>query len=883
MVGKKLGHYEILEKVGVGGMGEVYRATDSRLDRTVAVKVLPPQFSQDPARRQRFLREAKTISNLQHPNICTMHDLGSHDEVDYIVMEFIEGETLAERLQQGPLPLADVLRYGAEIAQALDRAHRSGVVHRDLKPGNVMITKSGVKLLDFGLAKIGEGTGGAAVAVTQAVTEPHGIGPASGPLTAEGTILGTFHYMAPEQLEGGEADARSDLFALGSVLYEMATGRKAFEGKSQASLIAAILEREPTPLSSVAPMTPPALDHIVRKCMAKDPEDRWQSAADVSGQLSWIAESSSQAGVPAVVSSRRRVRARLAWSIAALATVGMLAMALLWWTGRPTPAPAVRFQIPVPEEIGFARSLRISPDGRTLAIGARNQDSDQIWLRHLNDLAPRVLAGTEGSDLPIWSPDARHIAFFSDRKLRKVSVAGGPAQTLCDAPSGDAGDWSSEGVILFDGSYAEAVSRVSAAGGIPVAAVPLDSVEASQTFGWPALLPDERFFLFIEISSDVFQLFWGDLKTGEKQRIGPVGSRAIYAEPGYVLYVTEHTLVAHPFDAGKREFCGEPIPLAEGLHVNNFGDAHFSVSRNGVLVYRSSGADQESLIWVDRGGTVIEQFGDPVSYEAVSVAGDGRIVTERSSGGSNNVDLWIMDPARGTTSRLTFDPQIDVGPVWSPDGRDVYYTAQEETGGWDIRRRSASGVGDAQTIAHFDLFTRVEDVTNDGGHLILGGFRGDRGMDILLLDQEGGAEAQPFIATPFLEVQGRLSPDGRWLAYASNETGRAEVYIRSFPGGESKWQVSTTGGQNAEWRPDGRELFFINADRELMGASVESSGALSIGTPEVLFPIGWAEAGTREYSVSPDGERFLFIRDLVESDPTPFTVVMNWTSELPAR
>ena len=884
MIGKILDHYEILEKVGVGGMGEVYRARDVRLDRTVAVKILPPQFSKDLERRARFEREAKTISSLQHPNICTLHDLGRHEEVDYLVMEFIEGETLADRLKQGPLPPGETLRCGAEIAQALDRAHRSGIVHRDLKPGNIMLTKAGVKLLDFGLAKFGEGMGQAGAAVTQAVTEPKRMGSPgsapSGPLTAEGTILGTFQYMAPEQLEGGEADTRSDIFALGSVLYEMATGRRAFEGRSQASLIAAILEREPAPLSAVVPMTPPALDHIVRKCLEKDPDDRWQSASDVSGQLRWVAESSSAAGIPAVVATRRRARSRLAWIVAAAASLGLVGMAFLWWTGRPSTPPVVRFHVAVPEGVEFVRSANVSPDGRKLAIGTRGSSEDRIWMRSLDDLTARPVPGTEGGDLGIWSSDSRHVAFFSNGKLRKVSVAGGPAQTVCDAPSGDAGTWSAQGVILFDGSFNDGIARVAAGGGTPAAAVAMDSTVAGRTFGWPTFLPDQRHFLFIEIDSEEYSLYWGDLQTGEKGRIAAIGSRVAYVEPGYLLHVTEETLVAQPFDAKRLEFTGEPIPLAEDIRVNNWGDATFSASRNGVLVYRPLGEDEEHLIWVDREGRVEEALGDPASYDGLSVAPDGRIVVERTSVSANNVDLWVLDPQRGTASRLTFDPQVDIDPIWTPDARHVIYSAQDEDGGWEIRRRTASGVGDAEALVHFDSFATIDDVTADGKTLILIAFRGETRQDILRFDLDGSSEPQPFLATPFGEGDADLSPDDRWIAYVSDESGRSEIYVRSFPDGESKWQVSTEGGDQPTWRADGKELFYISDDRRLLSVSVDGRDGLAIGTPQELFKLTWARAGGSEYEPAPDGQRFLFLRDLVETDPTPFTVVLNWTSEL---
>jgi Tol biopolymer transport system component len=885
LIGKTLDHYEILEQIGAGGMGEVYRARDTRLDRIVAVKVLPPQFSQDSERRQRFDREAKTISSLQHPNICTLHDLGSHDGVDYLVMEFIDGETLSDRLKLGPLPPADVLHYGAQIAQALDRAHRSNIVHRDLKPGNVMLTKAGVKLLDFGLAKMGETANSAGVAVTQAVTERNPIGTpgsASGPLTAEGTILGTFQYMAPEQLEGAEADRRSDIFALGSVLYEMATGRKAFEGKSQASLIAAILEREPTPLTSITPMTPPALDHIIRKCLAKDPDDRWQSASDVAGQLQWIGESSSQAGVPAVVSSRRRVKSRLAWAVAAVAGAAALALAALLVLDRPEPPRVARFEVSVPEGVTFVRSVALSPDGTRMAIGSRGTEGDQIWLRPLDDLFARPLPGTEGADFPVWSPDGTQIAFFARGKLRRVPVAGGPSQAVCDAPQGDAGSWSQNDVILFDGSFNDAIARVSAGGGNPEAAVGLDSTQVGNTYGWPEFLPDGRHYLFVEILTGEFQLFWGDIETGKMGVIGPIESRVQYVEPGYLLHVTDETLVAQPFDADRREFTGPPVPLAEDLRVNNWGDATFSASGNGMLAYRSLGEDREHFIWTDRNGRVSDEFGDAASSDNVALGPDGRIVADRSGGSALGFDLWVIDPKRGTTSRLTFGNGTSFAPVWSRDGRDVYYTTQIQADRYEVRRRAASGVGEPETLYKNATMCLPRDTSPGDRELVMMIIQpSTSSVDLFVLDlTTPGAEPQVFLASPFNEDQAKLSPDGRWIVYRSDESGRPEIYIRSFPDGDSKWQISAEGGEQPIWRADGGELFFISADRRLMAVPIDGGAALQAGTPQELFTISWSSAGRYEYDASPDGQTFLFLRDVIEADPSPIVLVMNWMEEL---
>jgi hypothetical protein len=560
--------------------------------------------------------------------------------------------------------------------------------------------------------------------------------------------------------------------------------------------------------------------------------------------------------------------------------LGLVAVSLLWWRGQPPPPEVMRFQVAVPEEADFVRSISVSPDGRHIAIGTRGASDDRIWLRSLDDLASRPIPGTEGGDLAFWSSDSRHLAFFADGKLRKVPLAGGPAQSICDAPSGDAGAWSSAGVILFDGSFNDAIARVNAAGGTPVPAFPRDSSEVGTTFGWPVFLPDERHYLFIEIESDGYDLYWGDLDTAEKALIGPIGSRVEYVEPGYLLHVTEETLVAQPFDAKRRVFTGEPIPLAEDIRVNNWGDATFGASRNGVLVYRRLGQDDEHLVWVDREARVLEEFGDHASYGGIDLASDGRIVVERNTLAASNVDVWVMDPERGTTSRLTFDPQVDIDPLWMPDGRHVLYSAQDETGGWELRRRAASGVGDAEPLAHFDTFARGEAATRDGKTLILSVFGGESRMDIMRLDLADDGSPESLVATPFNESDVRLSPDDRWFAYVSDESGRPEIYVRSYPDGASKWQVSIDGGDQATWRADGKEIFYVSENRRLMSVDIDARDGLVIGTPEEIFPLTWARAATREYVPSPDGERFLFLRDVVDTDPTPCTVVLNWNAEL---
>ncbi|MDQ5856880.1 MAG: protein kinase, partial [Acidobacteriota bacterium] len=622
--GTRLGPYEIVAPIGAGGMGEVYRARDTRLERTVAVKVLPAHLSSSPESRQRFEREARTISQLSHPHICALYDVGREGDIEYLVMEYLEGETLADRLARGPLPIEQVLRWGCEIADALDKAHRSGIVHRDLKPGNVMLTKSGVKLLDFGLARV--------LAPASAATQLTALPTQALALTQEGTLLGTLQYMAPEQLEAKEADARTDIFALGALLYEMATGTKAFAGASQASLIGSILRDEPRPISDVVPLTPAALDRIVRTCLAKDPEDRWQTARDVSRQLKEIVEGKSQIGLPAAVATGRRTRGQLAWIVAALLAVA-LAASLLRGLRQPEPRKPIRFSIPPPEQREFARipegnSLALSPNGETLAMIVRTAGRNSLWVRRLDALAPDEIEATEGAISPFWSPDSRFIGFFAGGKLRKISAGGGPPQALCDSASGNGATWGRDGTILFVewSGGREGIYRVSSEGGVP-ARLTLDEQSKEKGLdGWPFFLPDGRHFLYV---SGAFggkkggSIRVGSLDSRQTRPVISVNSRVAYCLPGYLLFVREGTLLAQPFDATALRTTGDQFPISDDVwFFRATGSAAFSVSENGNLVYLAR-SPSSRLTWRDRSGREIGVVGAPALFGRPRLSPDG--------------------------------------------------------------------------------------------------------------------------------------------------------------------------------------------------------------------------------------------------------------------
>ena len=877
----RLGPYEIAAPLGRGGMGEVYRARDTRLDRDVALKLLPPHLAADGQFRARFEREAKSISALNHPHICTLHDVGSAvvdgRELHYLVLELIEGETLSRRLEKGRLPLEDVLRLGAQIASALDGAHRRGIVHRDLKPGNVMITRAGAKLLDFGLARLDEGT-----RVVPSVSTLTSYDPASrDALTEKGTILGTFQYMAPEQLEGRTADARTDIFALGAVLYEMATGRKAFEGKSRASLIAAIVTQHPPTISSVHAMSPPALDYVVRKCLEKDPEDRWQSARDVMAQLQWIAGGGSGAGLPVVVSARRRVREAVAWAACAVATLGALGLGVAW-TRRAGDRPALmRFQIPNPPDVTEVGPPIISPDGRTLAFDAADASGQRaLWVRPLDALQSRRLPGTEGAIRPIWSPDSRNIAFFANGKLRRMPVSGGPSQTIGEVPFGADGSWGPNGVILFDGRTTDPLMRVDAAGGVPRPEVTPDPAIGGIGAGYPAFLPGGRDFLYYSLSDkpENNALMVRALDGTDSRLVMKTPSQVVFAAPGYLLFVRERALVAQKFDLATHQVQGEPIPVGEGLDLDFVGLASVSASTTGVLAYRTGQATQRRLVFRDRTGKETPAMEEEAEYLNTWLSPDGRRLVYDLTETGDVGDIWIRDMDRGTRTRFTYEREREFAPIGSPDGRRIVYTVQRKY--WDLYVKDAAGGGEPEPLLETDQDKYATDWTKDGT-IIFQSRTEETSWDIWALPMNGKGKPLPLRATQFMEGSASVSPDGRFLVYQSNESGRPEIYVQEFPRARSKWQVSAAGGRDPFWRGDGREIFYRAPTGDLMAAPIGKGASFEVGTPQVLFRGRFVPSNARSaYRPTHDGKRFLMLAPPREDALQPATIVLNWTSGL---
>jgi Tol biopolymer transport system component len=865
--GTRLGPYEILEPAGSGGMGDVYRAHDVRLDRDVAVKTIKGPFT------ERFEREARAISSLNHPHICTLHDVGEHEGSGYLVMEYIEGKPIA-----GPLPVEQAIAYGVQICDALHAAHRKGIVHRDLKPANILVTKQGVKLLDFGLAKLAaSGTAAMAASGSSEAREQATVAA----LTGAHTVVGTPQYMAPEQIEAREVDARTDIFAFGCVLYELLTGHRAFDGKTSSSVMAAVLASKPRPIEELVPLTPPALERIVSRCLAKDPDDRWQTARDVAAELQWVSQGGSKVGLPAVVTGRRRVRERVAWAACALATLAAIGFAVAWVRRAPQPLPVVRFALATPSSVQNPSPPVVSPDGRHIVFAADSDGRRTIWIRPLDALEARSLPGTEGVLRPFWSPDSRFVAFMAGGKLKKVDIAGGPPQTICDAPNGADGSWSPEGVILLDGRTADPLWRVQAAGGVRQPVVLANGkAEGTPGAGWPEFLPDGKHFLYTQADggSPEMTLMVGSIDSTEVKPLFKTTTRVQYAEPGFLLFVRERTLVAQKFDAKSLTLEGEPVPIGEGLGAGDLGLASFSASRNGVLVFRGGELSGTRLVWVDRSGKESPALDAPADYRDVSLSPDGQRLAY-DVGDASRGDVWVRDLARGVSSRFTFEATADLNPQWSPDGRRIVYTSRGKGAG-DLYVKDASGTREAEPVLVNTDEKYVSDWSPDGRYILFTSRGGDTGWDIWAMPIDGDRKPFPVVKTSFAELWATFSPDGKYIAYQSNESGRAEIYVHEFPDARNKLQISTEGGVEPFWRKDGRELFYRSGTR-LMAVPVQAGAAFSVGSPVPLFQTRFATVTVRgRYRPAPDGQRFLVLGPLAREAEQPAAVVLNWTSAL---
>jgi serine/threonine protein kinase len=878
--GTKLGPYEIQSPLGAGGMGEVYRARDTRLERIVAVKILPSHLSEDPEAKQRFDREARTISSLNHPNICTLHDVGHQDGVDYLVMECLEGQTLADRLRKGPLPIEQVLRYAIDICEGLEKAHRCGVIHRDLKPGNIMLTKVGAKLMDFGLAKASVANAAAASNLTMTTSTP----PGSHPLTAQGTVVGTFQYMSPEQVEGKPADPRSDIFALGAVLYEMTTGQRAFEGKTAASAMAAVLEREPAPITSLQPMTPPAFERLVKACLAKDPDDRWQTAHDVKLQLKQISEGGSQITSSAAVVAPRKRTSKPSWIVAAVwAVVAGLALFFLY-QAKQQQLPVLRVEINPPDKMQFNLSgdhggpAVISPDGRYIVFSAYGSSGAQLYLRALDSTSPQALPGTVGAMFPFWSPDSRSIAFFTDDKLKRMEVSGGTPVTICGSTLGRGGSWNQDGTIVAALSYKTGLSRVPASGGTPTPVTAIDGVHYS-SHRWPWFLPDGKHFLYIAVkhnapTSPETAVFLASLDGKEDRLLFHTLSNAIYAS-GRLLFQRENSLVTQTFDLSNGKLSGEPQTLSENVQFDaGLWRMNLSASTDGMLLYASGTASgTEILTWYDRSGKRLGTVGEQGEFYDLDLSPDDKkiVATELNTA---TATIWVHDLVTNLKTRLTFSGGAHLTPLWSPDGKQIAFTSNQQAA-ISVKTLGSSAPEPTLLSSPTPIYQAISDWSHDGRYLM---YEQGTGMntDLWVLPLSGDAKPFPYTSG---SSRGAFSPDGHWVAYVAQEGGRPEVFVAPFPWTGAKWQVSNGGGTGPRWRDDGKELFYFDLNG-VTAVAVDGAGStFQVGSSKLLFRLPLRGIIGREYAPTRDGQRFIAVTPS-EGSSQSLTLVQNWPAEL---
>ena len=896
--GTKLGRYEIRAQLGAGGMGEVYRARDEKLNRDVAIKVLPVSLSQDADRLRRFEQEAQAAGALNHPNILAVYDVGMHDGSPYIVSELLEGEELREQLNDGSLPQRKALDYAQQIAQGLAAAHERGITHRDLKPENLFVTTDGrVKILDFGLAKLRplrNESVSSEIDTRRQITDP-------------GTVMGTVGYMSPEQVRGHEADHRSDIFSFGSILYEMLSGQRAFRRDTMAETMTAILKEEPPELSETNAKISLPLEKIVRRCLEKKPERRFHSASDLAFALEALSTPSGSQStgpvLPTVTKSqtgwsrfRRFGDARVAWTAAAVAV--LVALAMLPFViadlrhAPPAEAATVCFTLAAPEKVTSLFAPEISPDGHSVAFGARAEGVSTIWLRPLGSLAAQPLPGTEGVSGPqAWSPDSRSISFAADGKLKRIDLAGGPPQTLCNLPRlgiserGSGGTWNRDGIILF--GRGGMIYRVSSAGGEPTLVLGPDQANPEALYRWPTFLPDGSHFLYLRIAGqgESSGIYVASLDGKETTRLLAADSQAIFAASstasGHLLFARAGALLAQPFEASSLKLSGEPFVVTDKIGVApDSSRGLFSVSGNGILVYDPTSArENQQLTWVDRAGKLIGSVGAPGIFQSPKLSPDGnRIAVARRDLQTGTNDIYAIDLARGASSRLTSDPANDYFPVWSPDGNRIVWGSNRE-GKYQLYQKLASGIGPEELLLTSDVLIGPHSWSPDGRFILYTRTDPKTRADVWVLPLDGDRQPFVFLQTPFIEGRARFSPDGRWIAYVSNEQGRNEVYVQTFPASSAKWPV-TNDGSEPQWRGDGKELFYAGGGK-MWAVEVKPGSTFEAGVPKALFDLASLRAvvsNDTSYAVTADGQRFLFVCQ-EEAAILQYTVVVNWTAE----
>jgi serine/threonine protein kinase/Tol biopolymer transport system component len=887
-----IGQYTIVSKIGEGGMGEVYRARDPKLGRDVAIKVLPASLSENADRLNRFEQEAQAAGALNHPNILSIYHIGTHDGAPYIVSELLEGETLRERMALGALPQRKAIDYALQIAKGLAAAHEKGIVHRDIKPDNVFITDDGrVKILDFGLAKL-TGTSDGAQSQTEVATRKINTDP--------GTVMGTMGYMSPEQLKGQHIDHRSDIFSFGAILYEMLSGKRAFRGDSMAETMSAILREDPPDLSETNKTVSPALERVVHHCLEKNPAERFHSARDLAFAIESLSGSATISGktatMPTITESSTAVglsrwlgNVRVAWIVAAVflvALVTVLALVLLYFRQPSSPSQITRFSIPLPKGTNTggesAPVIALSPDGRRLVFSAEDAAGKrQLWLRPLDSFAAQPLTGTEGAAYCFWSPDGRYIAFFADNKLKKLDTGSGVIETICETGrgAGRGGDWNRQGVILFNNGNETGLSRVNAAGGKPEGATELNAAHGERMHLFPSFLPDGKHYLFENTGGDNRGIYVGSLDSRDSKLLIPLGTdvanstQSVWAPPGFILYaLNRNMLLAQAFDPDRLDLKGEPFRVAENVLYTVNLKARFTVSANGVLAFVQGGeADTVQLTWRDRLGKQVGITGPPDLWTSFKLSPDERSAALSREEPNRLHALWILDLVKGTTSRFVADGD-NFSPVWSPDGKQLVYTSVRNGLMFFLRPVAGNGQEEQVFVVQRGGYY-PSSWSPDGKYLIFRASVPETGMDIWLLPLSD-RKPQPLLQTKFNEQNAKISPDGNWLAYQSDESGNNEVYVTQFPQPARSWRISTSGGVNPFWRGDGKELYFVSGNK-LMAVSVTGGTEFQSGTPQPLFEIEGAN-----YAPSKDGQRFL-VRVVTDKAPAPpINVVLSWTAQL---
>jgi serine/threonine protein kinase len=884
--GTRLGPYEIVGPVGAGGMGEVYRARDTRLGRDVAIKVLPSSFAADTDRLHRFEQEACAAGALNHPNILSIYDTGAHDGSPYVVSELLEGETLRQRMNGATIPQRKAIEYALQMAHGLAAAHEKSIVHRDLKPENVFLTSDGrLKILDFGLAKLAA-AGNGDVSQTSIPTRRVDTDP--------GKVMGTVGYMSPEQVKGRPVDHRSDIFSLGAILYEMLSGKRAFQGESAAETMSAILREDPPDLSETNHNISPALERLVNHCLEKNPEARFHSARDLAFAIETLSTpiTTSTETITAPAFARRRLPRRelISWSLVSLFLLLIAGLAIVALR-KPSPNPPQlsRFYVYAPEKTSFAGAVDfISPDGGKLLFNISDIDGKtQLWVRSIDSLTAQPIPGTEQASQAFWSPDSRLIGFFASGKLKKVELSSGTVQTLADAQVTRGGTWNRDGVIVFAASFGGSLVRMSASGGPITPASTLDTSRRQTGHYWPHFLPDGRHFIYLARSANKQDtgIYLGLLDSTETKLLVQTDAGAMYAPPGYLLFLRERTLLAQPFDTDKLQLSGEPSLLAEELVYNpSNGRAFFCVSDTGVLVYRSGPiVSNTRVIWYDRGG---KEFGSVGTAETINIASalspdETRVAISRTDQNLTGSDIWILDSS-GRSSRLTFDPAVDTNPVWSPDGTRIVFSSNR-LGAFDLYWKLTSGAGNDEVLLKSDYTKFVLDWSADGQFILYQEIGTTTQRDLWALPLSGDRKPFPVVQTNFNEAQGKFSPDGHWFAYISDESGASQVYVQNFPPAGGKWMVSINGGSMPRWRGDGKELFYLASNNKLMAVPVKTNGNdFEAGNPQPLFDarVSPPLTGATGYAVTRDGQHFLVNVRTTESSASPAVVVQNWTALL---